>query len=63
MVEMPPFLKMPREIRNQIYGYLLSTKYTKIDFRDEEPVSESSILLQRSRLRSANKWADLGIHS
>lgn len=38
--KMSPFLKTPLEIRNQIYGYLLSTKYTKIDFLDEKPVSD-----------------------
>ena len=37
---MPPFLKTSLEIRNQIYEYLLSTKYVKVDFVDEEPVSE-----------------------
>lgn len=34
---MAPFLKTSLELRNQIYEYLLSTKYTKIDFLDEEP--------------------------
>ena len=38
---MSPFMKVPLEIRNQIYGYLLSTKYTKVDFTDESPVSDN----------------------
>lgn len=41
LLQVPPFLKMPLEIRNQIYWYLLSTKYNKVDFRHEKPVSDN----------------------
>ena len=33
------FLKTPLEIRNQIYGYLLSAKHTKVDVVGERSVS------------------------
>lgn len=41
---MPPFMKTPLEIRNQFYGYLLSTKHNKVDFRNEEPVSDENLI-------------------
>ncbi|KAM0794968.1 hypothetical protein BDR22DRAFT_894661 [Usnea florida] len=31
-----PFFKIPLEMRNQIYQYLLSTKYCKVNFRDAD---------------------------
>lgn len=42
-------MRTPLEIRNQIYGYLLSTKHTKVDFEDEIPVG--AILLIALALR------------
>ncbi len=36
-------MKTPLELRNQIYQYLLSTKYTKVDFTDEQPVSNHAL--------------------
>lgn len=38
MTKTSPFLGLPAEIRVQIYGYLLSTKYTKQYPRAEDPV-------------------------
>ena len=37
-MDVPPFLRLAAEIRNQIYGYLLSTKYTKHWPKEEDPV-------------------------
>ena len=38
MSETSQFLRLPAEIRNQIYGYLLSIKYTKHYPCEEDPV-------------------------
>ena len=35
-----PFLLLPAEIRDQIYGYLLSTKHTKHYPAEEDPVCQ-----------------------
>ena len=45
-------MKTPLEVRNQIYQYLLSTKYTKVDFTDEEPVSNHTLTALRYELTS-----------
>ena len=43
-------MKTPLEIRNQIYEYLLSTKHTKVDFHNENPVSDNILTAPATQL-------------